>query len=287
MVITIFGDVIAPHGGEIWLGSLIEVLNILGLNDRLVRTTVSRLAKKNWIESTQIGRKSFYHLTDYGIRSFASATPRIYSGPLKGWDNKWRMVILPTYLKDKALKAKKDQLRKELKWLSFGALTNNLFIHSNPDLDMVGHIISKLDLTEEVIIVNDASLKRTSNNAGENLLEKCWPLEKLAALYQVFIENYQPVLAMLERGDALTPEEALAIRILMINKYRKISLQDPLLPASLLPEEWEGMIAHNLCRKIYRLLLKPSEIFIEANLETISGKMPELSSDFDGRFGGL
>ena len=40
LVMTIFGDAIAPHGGRLWLGSLIELVAPLGVTDRLVRTSV-------------------------------------------------------------------------------------------------------------------------------------------------------------------------------------------------------------------------------------------------------
>ena len=49
LVMTIFGDAIAPHGGAVWLGSLIELLAPFGVNDRLLRTSVFRLAQEGWL----------------------------------------------------------------------------------------------------------------------------------------------------------------------------------------------------------------------------------------------
>lgn len=283
MIITVFGDVIAPHGGQIWLGSLINVMELLGLNERLVRTTVSRLAKRNWLDSNQIGRKSNYHLTEYGLHSFASATSRIYAGGLysgsaKIWDEKWHMVILPAYVKDK--KSQKDQLRKELKWLSFGAVTNNIFIHPNPDLSRIRHVLKELNLQNDVMIGSDSTFETPQNT----LVKECWPLDALAQQYQDFIDIYQPIL---ENLSPATAQDSFLIRILMMNSYRKISLQDPLLPSRLLPADWTGTIAYNLCRELYILLLKPSEVFITSQLKTATGNLPPLSSEFYSRFGGI
>ncbi len=36
LIISIFGDAVLPRGSRIWLGSLIELLDPLGLNERLV-----------------------------------------------------------------------------------------------------------------------------------------------------------------------------------------------------------------------------------------------------------
>src|SRR5437867_140293 len=58
VVMTIFGDSIAPHGGAVWLGSLIELLTPFGVSDRLVRTSVFRLAEEGWLEAKREGRRS-------------------------------------------------------------------------------------------------------------------------------------------------------------------------------------------------------------------------------------
>ena len=46
LVMTIFGDTVNPHGGSVWLGSLIELAAPFGLSDRLVRTSVFRLVQE-------------------------------------------------------------------------------------------------------------------------------------------------------------------------------------------------------------------------------------------------
>jgi DNA-binding transcriptional regulator PaaX len=51
LIITVYGDMIAPHGGSVWLGSFINLVKPLGINDRLVRTSVFRLSKDGWLES--------------------------------------------------------------------------------------------------------------------------------------------------------------------------------------------------------------------------------------------
>jgi len=73
LILTIFGDSICSHGGTIWLGSLIKMVQRLGVNQRLVRTSVFRLTEKGVLQSQQIGRRSFYSLTEKGFRQFATA----------------------------------------------------------------------------------------------------------------------------------------------------------------------------------------------------------------------
>ena len=75
---TILGDAIAPRGGVIALGSLIELARPFGITDRHVRTAIGRLANEQWVSSQRSGRVSFYQLTNHGRARFAEATQRIY-----------------------------------------------------------------------------------------------------------------------------------------------------------------------------------------------------------------
>ena len=68
LIITVFGDVVMPRGGSIWLGSLIQLLSPLNINERLIRTTVSRLAEDQWLDSVAVGRRANYTLTAAGLR---------------------------------------------------------------------------------------------------------------------------------------------------------------------------------------------------------------------------
>ena len=94
LITTVFGDAIAPRGGSVWLGSLIRVMRDFGISERLVRTSVYRLVQDGWLQSTQIGRRSYYSLTDEGAARFAQATHKIYGEPATTWDGRWCLVLL-------------------------------------------------------------------------------------------------------------------------------------------------------------------------------------------------
>jgi len=129
LITTVFGDSIAPRGGTAWLGSLIEVMQDFGISERLVRTSVFRLAKDGWLQSTQIGRRSYYSLTDEGRERFQQATHKIYGEPATTWGGEWCLIILTDL--DSAVK---ENVRKELGWLGFGALSAGVLAHPTPDL---------------------------------------------------------------------------------------------------------------------------------------------------------
>ena len=63
LIITLYGDAIEPHGGTVWLGSLINLLEPIGINERLIRTSIFRLTKEGWLKAEKVGRRSYYSLT--------------------------------------------------------------------------------------------------------------------------------------------------------------------------------------------------------------------------------
>src|SRR6516165_6898169 len=94
LLITIFGDAIAPRGGAVTLGSLIRLAAPFGLTERLVRTSVARLAREGWLTAQRRGRRSEYRLTRNGAARFAAATRRIYGENPHDWNGRWTLVLL-------------------------------------------------------------------------------------------------------------------------------------------------------------------------------------------------
>ncbi len=94
LIMTIFGDALMPRGGEVWLGSLINVVEPFGLNPRLTRTAVFRLTQDQWLRAKPIGRRSYYQVTESGRASFTQAFKRIYANASPDWRGEWTLAIL-------------------------------------------------------------------------------------------------------------------------------------------------------------------------------------------------
>src|ERR1700685_1704738 len=120
LLITVFGDAIAPRGGAVTLGSLIRLAAPFGLTERLVRTSVARLARDGWLVAQRSGRRSEYRLTRSGAQRFAAATRRIYGDNPQNWHGRWALLGLPDRL---------PPVRSERRWLGFGQLSPTLFAH--------------------------------------------------------------------------------------------------------------------------------------------------------------
>jgi len=59
----------------VWLGSLMKLVEPMGISQRLVRTSVYRLVQESWLQTEKVGRYSYYSLTGPGLRRFEQPFP--------------------------------------------------------------------------------------------------------------------------------------------------------------------------------------------------------------------
>jgi len=283
LVISVFGDAIAPHGGSVWLGSLINVLEPFGIGHRLVRTSVFRLVKDGWLESEQIGRRSYYRLTVVGRARFADASRRIYSSPREGWDGAWTLALLAG-----VAAVHREQVRKELSWFGFAPFSANVLAHPSADMRRVEERIEQLPGNEKVLFMQAGTIDGGKRKRYlQQLVGEAWSLQALDDGYEEFLQRFRPVYRAATRSRRVNPETAFQLRTLLIHEYRKLLLRDPFLPAELLPQRWNGVSAYQLCRNIYSRVASPAEEFLTASLENADGPLPPAGAAFYERFGGL
>jgi phenylacetic acid degradation operon negative regulatory protein len=279
LLITLLGDAIAPRGGLITLGSLIRLAQPFGIPERLVRTSVGRLAKDGWLTSQREGRQSEYFLTEHGKNRFAEATERIYSEGVHGWDERWTLLLLPP-----GPRARREHIRQEMQWLGFGQISAGVLAHPSRSVDDTRAQLAELRIDSGAIVMRAAS---EGPAADRTLLEAGWDLAELARSYQRFVASFAPITELLPARAGPSPDTAFVIRTLLIHEYRKIHLRDPLLPRSLLPRDWIGAAAYELCRNLYRKVFVSAEQHVTSAAETLGGKLAASSRDTYRRFGGL
>ena len=150
LLVTLFGDLVEPHGGEIWLGSLIKLLAPLQRSERLVRTSIYRLAQDGWIEGIKQGRRSYYQLTAGARQQAALYERRIYYPSDQTWNGEWRLVFTGT---QGVTTEQRAELRRRLRWLGFGGIAPNVFAHPTASLQPVWRILSELSVTNQVVVI--------------------------------------------------------------------------------------------------------------------------------------
>ena len=285
LIVTVFGDIVSQHGNWIWLGSLINSLKTFGYSERLVRTSVYRLVKDDWLQVKKIGRKSYYQFTASANNHYIKAARRIYSKNIHSSDNRW-LILLPSFVEE----VKMLELKRQLKWLGFSTLNSGVFAHPCFDQNSIEETIQELDIADSVIIFSGKTIDKNSSKVLKKLVYQKWNLDSLQQAYNSFLYTYAPIFNILKeinsnnRYHSDPNEQSFLLRILLIHEYRRILLQDHELSCDMLPKNWSGYQANNLVKGLYSLLVDKSCYFITGRLEAMSGFLPEASSEFDRRF---
>ena len=274
LIVTLFGDSLVPRGGAIALGSLIQLAEPFGLNERLVRTATARLAQDGWLVARRVGKRSEYRLTGDGHEQFAEATGRIYGEAAGRWSGRWTLVVLPP------LPARERQrLRRELGFQGFGELSSGVFAH--PQARDARGPTRRADWPHQTLVF-EADL---ASPAAATLVAEGWDLAALAQRYRAFASRFERVLAALRTPP--DPEAGFVLRTLLIHEYRRLHLRDPLLPERLLPPAWPGIRAAELCRAIYAAVFVASEAYLSQVGAQLDGMLPPADRAVLERFGGI
>ncbi len=284
LVMTIFGDTIAPHGGAVWLGSLINLLAPFGVNDRLLRTSVFRLVQEGWLVANRDGRRSSYAILTQAQARFERANRRIYAPLTTHWDGNWTLLLSAGGAIDAPARA---SLRKELLWEGYAMIAPGIFGHPASDAGVLEELLARIGLQGKLFVCSASALAGVSSRPLQELVQEGWDLSGVVDGYTAFIDAFTPLLALLDRGVALDAEQAFVIRTLAIHAYRRVQLHDPMLPIELLPDPWPGAGAYALARAVYRHTSAAAETHIMALLRREDAQAPVADSAFYKRFGGL
>lgn len=276
LLITLYGDALAPRGQAVWLGSLISLMDLFGLSSRLVRTSAFRLTADDWLVATRIGRRSFYALTDTGLQRVQHADRRIYEFKLPAWDGRWTLALLNTAMRASI----RQTLRRELLWEGFGQVSVNLFAHPHGDHSALHEILKTTKAQDQVAVLNASGIDAYPEQSLQNILHQAFKLTEVALAWRQFVARFEPMLSELEN---LSPAEAFFVRTLLIHEYRRVLLRDPHLPEALLPADWPGVHGRQLCKTLYRGLLISSEQFLGDQTETSDGPLAKTPKAFSMR----
>lgn len=242
-IVTLYGDLVEPRGGTIWMGSVIDICAAVGLTETHVRTSVSRLVANGQLEGMKVGRRSYYRLTDSAQQDFASAARTIYAPPVEPATS-WVWVMAPTGLA--------DALRRR------GFATVGPDIYLGPDRELTG------------LAVTATWRCPIAEGALQSVVRKYWDIDAAARVWTDFIH-------MFGRKDfaSLDPEECLIQRLMLVHHFRFALRSDPNLPIDAVGPNWPGLAARRLFAEIYCGLSQRADQATSSMLVRLEGPVPQ------------
>lgn len=219
IIITLFGDAIAPRSGVVALADILTITARMGIEGGAVRTAMSRLAKEGWVERRKDGRTSHYALTAHGAETFLAATRRIYAPTFTAEVQIAHLIV-----------TEGETLGLPLR-LGVGLLLDQTV--------PAGALSAKIDLT-----------------TAPNWVQRALLPNDLADDYQTLTDDLLRAHGLVHGAE---PLDALAIRILSIHFWRRLILRHPAPPAPLTPTDWPGIQCHAALSELYADVLPQSE----------------------------
>ena len=281
LVMTVFGDALAPRGGAVWLGSLISLLAPFGISERAVRTSVFRLVEEGWLEASRSGRRSQYRLSAQGEKRFLRAHQRVYAPPSREWDGQWSLLMM---MSDQLSTTQKNALKKELLWEGFALLGSGVFAYPGDKAEALSEMLSRTGARNKVLLLSAADQTVVGALPLTTLAHQLWPLKAVSKSYGQFIRRFEALLTLQDQAAEVDPEQAFVVRTLLIHAYRRVQLHDPQLPKALLGEAWPGETAYTLCSHIYQRTLSASDQHVTATLQQEQVTVHAVRDEFSHRF---
>lgn len=265
MMFTLFGDYIMQRGGEIWVGSLIQISAEFGLSQQAVRSALSRMGQHGWLRVRRMGNRSYYRATPRAKRLLEEGERRIFERRKAPWDGCWHVLVYSIPERKRVIRT---ELRKQLAWLGYGPLSSGSWICPHDVGDDVRGLVESLGIEGHV---ETFAARHEGGSSDRELAARCWDLAGIDRRYQEFLARYRPLFADLSQRE-VGESECFVRRFLLIHEFRKFFFIDPELPSELLPDRWHGSAARELFRDFHALLADPANRYFDQVFEAPPAK---------------
>ena len=190
------------------------------------RQLVARMVREGYVQQVLVEGRPHFRLTGLGRKQLIKNKPVLSQTGGQEWDGFWRIVIFDIAEAQRKLR---DLLRRQLIKIGFGALQNSTYISC---YDYSKEFLEWLDvkgLPGKVLLLES---KQKYLGEPKLLAEKVWGLAAIQVKYKQVIDR---VVTRFGIKEASKREEFLKK---IYRDYLEALIIDPLLPKSLLAEDW-------------------------------------------------
>jgi phenylacetic acid degradation operon negative regulatory protein len=236
LIITVFGLYARAERNWLSVASVVRLMADLGAEGQAVRSSISRLKRRDLLHSERHAGAAGYSLTSQTLEVLAEGDRRIFERVRAVAGDGWLVVVFSV---PESERTKRHALRSSLTRLGFGtvapgvwAAPGNLAMETRQALERRG-LSDYVDIfTGDHFAFGDLRSK----------VRTWWDLDELTELYANFLRRYRPVLGRASAGGT-TPREAFQMYVPILTEWRRLPYRDPGLPLSLLPPGWNGVTA--------------------------------------------
>lgn len=270
LLITLLGDYWYGRDEHLPSAALVALLGEFGISAVAARAALSRLARRGLLESSKVGRRTYYGLTPRAGDVLSEGLQRIMSFGIasRAWDGRWCVAVFSVPEEQRDVR---HATRTRLRWLGFAPLYDGVWVSPQ---DAAAAATSAL---AELGVKNYTVMTATTPPGVEQGIAPlgAWNLEALSARYAAFITEHERLLLRV-RGGAVSAAEALPARTEVMDTWRHFPNLDPELPVELLPPDWPRSTAHDVFADLYDSLGPLAEIRVRQVVSEFSDELAPL-----------
>ncbi|WP_245646621.1 PaaX family transcriptional regulator [Microtetraspora niveoalba] len=240
LMFSFLGIYVLGRDTAVYSGSVIDVFARLGLSEEAVRSTLTRMVKRNLLARHRRGRKMYFGLTEHAVGVLEDGRRRVWeTGAVnRDWDGTWTLVGFS--LPDSRRSTRHD-LRSQLVWAGFGPLQSGLWIA--PGMKDVTGMLAPLDLGDHVTVL---TARASTPTESADLVRKAFDIEEIAGRYRAFLDRWDTPHPVPSAADDL------ARQLFLHHDWLQLVRRDPHLPAEQLPGDWPAIRAEQVFRSLAR-----------------------------------
>jgi phenylacetic acid degradation operon negative regulatory protein len=257
--VTLIADYTLPTRAWLPSASIVALLEEAGIGNSAARTAISRLFRRQILESSRDGRYSSYRLTTAAAANLSTGGAWIarFATRAEPWDGYWTLVSF-SFPQDE--RGRRRALRGQLRWLGFAPLYDALWISPDAPNPTVEERLTTT--TPGTMTMFRARQVELATPAGRDPID-AWDVAAIASRYHSFIRRWKPLLPRIRSG-MVSGAAAVQARTEIMDAYRQFPIVDPELPIELLPARWPRAQAREVFVAVYDGLAAPAEEHVRA-----------------------
>jgi phenylacetic acid degradation operon negative regulatory protein len=251
LITTLYGLYARDRNDWLSVAALVRMMGEHGVDGAAVRSSVSRLKRRDVLRSERVDGRAGYALAPATLEILREGDLRIFSRPRATAADGWLVVVFSV---PEAEREKRHALRSQLTRLGFGTAAPGVWVAPGTLYDEVARGLDRLGLLGYTEFFRGDYL---GSGAVAARIGEWWDLAQMERLYGEFRDRYEQVRKRLTSSPP-EPGEAFGTYVPMLTSWRRLPYLDPGLPLEHLPADWIGVEAGDLFEALDAALRGPA-----------------------------
>jgi len=251
LIVTLYGLYARDEHNWLSVAALVRLMSELGVDGQAVRSSVSRLKRRDTLRSRSLAGAAGYSLSPAALEVLRDGDARIFHTQRATVADGWVVVVFSV---PESEREKRHELRTRLSRLGFGTAAPGVWVAPAQLAQETATVLARSGLERYVEMFRGDHLGFTDLAVK---VREWWDLAELAARSAEFTARFRAVsdrLAVRPASDA----EAFRQYVPMLTTWRRLPYLDPGLPLELLPAGWSGEAASALFAELNEELREPA-----------------------------